>query len=375
MRGEAIVIGGGPAGLSASLGLAGAGVTVTLLEQRSEWVGRVCGAFVNPEGVSHLGALGALEEIRRAGGVAVSRSRVTATGRLDRMVDVTVQGTPGLGVPRKILEETMIGMAREAGVDVRMGRRAVAIERQGDGWAVVARCGQSLERHVADLVVVSDGRFSLGEKRLTRRRVGWIGWNATFAGVRQAPGELSMHFFPFGYFGALTFADGSTNVCGLTSLPGDQAHSWDERWCAVVSAQPHLARLMKDTERVSPWQGVGPLPFTSSMRRSTGAVLGGDAAAVGDPYMGEGISRALGTGPILREVVAAQGDGRLGADVVRPAYEEEWRRRYAPRLRLGAAARRLQVHPRLFHGVLGLLLRRPRLTRSVTRVFHPAMTS
>ena len=43
----AIVVGAGPAGLSASIGLARAGFSVRVLEQRKEWQKRVCGSFLS----------------------------------------------------------------------------------------------------------------------------------------------------------------------------------------------------------------------------------------------------------------------------------------------------------------------------------------
>jgi flavin-dependent dehydrogenase len=111
------------------------------------------------------------------------------------------------------------------------------------------------------------------------------------------------------------------------------------------------------------------------MRKFRGAILGGDAAAVADPYMGEGISRALGTGPLLERALAAHAGRPLSADALRSAYQELWKERYTRRLRLGAVTRHLLRRPRLFHGALGVVVGRPRLMRSVTRVFHPAIQS
>ncbi|MBE3073085.1 MAG: FAD-dependent monooxygenase, partial [Acidobacteria bacterium] len=72
MRGEAIVVGAGPAGLSAALALAQSDIRVTLLEQHAAWPGRVCGGFLNPEGVRHLQALGSLRAVVDAGAVPVT---------------------------------------------------------------------------------------------------------------------------------------------------------------------------------------------------------------------------------------------------------------------------------------------------------------
>jgi flavin-dependent dehydrogenase len=298
---------------------------------------------------------------------------VTAPGGLDQHVSVTVDGTFGLGVPRRVLEETLLEAAREAGVTVEMGVRVVSVKRQEHGWAVAARRGPAVEQHSADLAILADGRFTLAARGSRKgRRRGWFGWNATFGGVPQRPGDLSMHFFPFGYFGVLTFRDGTSNVCGLTYFGGDAARTWDEHWHDALDRQPCLSRLMAGTARLSNWQGVGPLPFTSAMRLSDGPILAGDAAAVGDPYMGEGISRALGSGPILLHTLTGLADGDLDGDAIRSAYQQIWMRRYASRLKLGAATRRLQRRPRLFLWALGVLAPRPRMMRAVTRVFHPS---
>lgn len=93
---DAIVVGGGPAGLSAAIGLRRAGADVTVLEQHPVPPPRVCGAFINPEGASHLDALGLAERVRRAGAAAVRESHVSwAGGR----ASVPITGEDGAAWP------------------------------------------------------------------------------------------------------------------------------------------------------------------------------------------------------------------------------------------------------------------------------------
>jgi len=377
MAAEAIIIGGGPAGLSAAIGLRRPGLTVTVLEQRAEWQGRVCGGFINPEGVTHLAWLGVLDRLHAAGAVPVGCSTLTVPGGRTGTVPVGRRGVVGLGVSRQTLETILLEAVLEAGCDVRLGARAVDVRRIGDRWRVEVRFPGLREGTIgADLVVLADGRFSHAAHPLpVRPKSGWFGWNATFVGGSQAPGELSMHFYPRGYVGVLTFADGETNVCGLTWLEEGQSRRWETVWTGAADAQPSLRRLTKTARRVSEWRGVGPLPFTRAMRRGDGPLLAGDAAAVGDPYMGEGISRALGTGPIVHRALGEAGAERLDAGVLGRAYSRIWRQRYTSRLRLGTLVRRLQERPALFHAGLGLLLRRPESLHALSRVFHPVSAS
>jgi len=369
---RAVVVGAGPAGTSAALGLLRAGFEVSVLEQRTAWRDRVCGGFVNPEGVRHLAELGLLDAVLTAGGSWVRDVLVCSARGGSASVPVVRDGTPGLGISRRALEDVLVHAVRAMGGEMRFGCRVVGVERAGAGWTVTTRTGQEpAQASAADLVVLAGGRF-WGVRRDAAEppRDGWFGWNATFDDVPQPPGSLSMHFHADGYVGVLTFADGSANVCGLSRLRDGHAGSWDAVWDATLGAQRSLADCVATARRVSPWHGVGPLPFSRRMRRSEGPLLAGDAAAVGDPYMGEGISRALGTGGLVRGAIEACGPPLDAARIARE-YARRWRRRYTPRLILGSLTRYVQRRPAIFGSVLQQAIAHPSAARLLLRVCHP----
>ena len=381
---EAVVVGGGPAGASAAIGLLRRGWRVTLLEQRTHWTGRVCGAFLNPEAVNHLRWLGVLEELEREAAV-VSATRVTSPGGRDVRVDTVQRGQAGLAVPREALERILLASVERLGGRVRLGCRVTNVQTNQDGWTVAFRAassdvilldhlrppraassGTGLQRAPADLVVMSDGRFSLGMSTDKPLR-GWYGWNATFENVDQRPGEMSLHFYDAGYVGVLTFKDGRANVCGLTYRTGLEPANWGGVFDQAAAAQPFLRQLLERAERATDWRGVGPLPFSRAMRVSTGPLLVGDAAAVGDPFMGEGIGRALSAGPMIH---AALESSPRDAQKINLMYRAAWLRAYSQRLRLGSWTRFAMQRPTVFHWTLSALLKKPWIANTITPYFH-----
>jgi 2-polyprenyl-6-methoxyphenol hydroxylase-like FAD-dependent oxidoreductase len=204
------------------------------------------------------------------------------------------------------------------------------------------------------LLVVADGRRSeVRGVEPPRRQVAWFGWNVTLATEAAAPGALAMYFCRDGYVGTMTFADGRTNVCGLTRCSRRTRTPWPESLARAAAQHPSLGRLVDSGHLVTPFRGVGPLLFSPRMRLAPGALLGGDAAAVGDPYFGEGISRALGTGAVLRETLTALGTSASIAAITE-AYRNRWRQRYRVRLAFGTVARSVVARPGLLGGAVGL---------------------
>jgi flavin-dependent dehydrogenase len=354
---KAIVVGGGPAGASAALGLLRSGFAVTLVEQRTTIGPRVCGAFLDGEALAHLAWLG-LETPVSARAVFVRAIRVTTNRGADHRNPLPA---PGLSLPRPVLEEILLNAAEAAGGEIQRGVRAGGHRRDGEGWVLDLPGLRKTVR--ADLLVRADGRFSGG--RLRKEGRGWYGWNATFSKVAQSPGEMSLHFYPGGYVGIVTFADGTSNLCGLHRRTGE-ALDWERVFAEAWVLNKALRLLMEGSRRESPWAGIGPLPFSRGLRPSDGTFRAGDAAAVGDPFMGEGIGRALGAGPLLHGAILAAG---TNADPV-ATYESSWRRTYGKRQRLGWVARSVLNLPRLSSRLIGTVLASPAAVGQLTRVFH-----
>ncbi len=373
MRREVVVIGGGPAGASAALRLQQIGFTVTILEQRTHWVGRVCGAFLNPEAVAHLEELGIVGMIKGAGAVSVESAVLTAPSGASAHVEIHQGGRCGLALPRQALEDRLLKAAQHAGCRIEMGSHAISAQPNRDEWVVSSRAGRTapISRRF-QFVVLADGRFTIGARAIPKTRRGWFGWNAEFERVPQTPGTLSLHFYPGGYIGVLTFADGTSNVCGLICHAAKQLPPWEAVWREALAHQPSLCTLMGNARRTCEWRGVGPLPFTATMRHSDGPILAGDAAAVGDPFMGEGIGRALGAGPLLTQSLKLAGGPQAAPSAILKIYEQLWVARYTQRLRLGFWSRWLLKRSPFFSPALAVLFRRPRLLHALTPIFHAA---
>jgi flavin-dependent dehydrogenase len=135
---------------------------------------------------------------------------------------------------------------------------------------------------------------------------------------------------------------------------------------AARTQNPAFDALMGGARRETPWQGAGPLPFSRGLRRSDGPLRAGDAAAVGDPFMGEGIGRALSAGPMIHAALQAAGPG----PGLLLAYESLWRKAYGARLRLGWALRTILNWPALSGPLLTRLLRHPDLAGRLPPLFH-----
>lgn len=366
---QALVVGGGPAGVSAALALRREGFEVFLAEQRTHWTGRVCGAFLAPEAVGHLERLGALDAVRGAGAAEVTGAEIAGPSGPASKVAIRLDGRTALTLPRRALEDALLAHARGAGVTVEMGMRVLALLKDGADWNATLRDRNGRqERRRFPLVVLGDGRFTIGTPAAAKPRAGWFGFNAEFGGLKRQPGSLSLHLYPGGYVGLATFADGKTNVCGLAWHELGQLKPWEHAWDEALEKSPSLADAVRGGTRGEEWHGAGPLPFGEAIRPSDGPILIGDAAAVGDPFMGEGIGRALGAGPLLVRALAESG----GADAAKilASYESLWTARYAARLKAGAGIRKSLQSRIGFFAASMTILKSPDRLAALLPVFH-----
>ncbi|HKA83717.1 MAG TPA: geranylgeranyl reductase family protein [Acidimicrobiales bacterium] len=309
---DVVVIGGGPAGSAAAIGLARAGRAVTLVDRARFPRDKVCG-----DGLT-TGALRLLE------GLGLEPRRVASWQRVD---DVVVRGPAGpevtfplprgrgtyAAVARRIdLDATLLDQARAAGVKVLDGHACVGAREDDEQVAIRV---DGVGELTAAYAVAADGMWSPTRKHLGLAAPGYRGeWHAFrqyFGAVGpRAARELFVWFEPDlvpGYAWSFPLPGGRANV-GFGIVRGervgrvrDMAAIWRD-----LLDRPHIRRVLGERAEPEAPHRAWPIPARIDDAVLTGrrTLFVGDAAAASDRLTGEGIGQALLTGVLAAEAIS-----------------------------------------------------------------------
>jgi 2-polyprenyl-6-methoxyphenol hydroxylase-like FAD-dependent oxidoreductase len=154
-----IVIGAGPAGLTAAIGLRRVGIPVAVYEQATELGREGIGLGVQSNALRGLERLGVARSLLGDGveidAVEVRTRREKLLVRLPQQEVAERFGTPTISILRWELRDALL--AALGGDDVHLGRRCVGLEQDEDG--VTVRFADGREERAA-LVVGADGMHS-----------------------------------------------------------------------------------------------------------------------------------------------------------------------------------------------------------------------
>ena len=249
MSAEALVVGGGPAGAALATLLARAGRPTTLIEREPAAHDKVCGEFVSGEAAAYLGGLGL--DLAALGAVPIRRVRLTARGEPAE----AALPFPAFSLSRRRLDEALLGLAAEAGVELRRGRKVKSLAPQDGGWRAMIDGGPAVEAKTAFLAT---GKHDLkGRKRPPGLHGDLVGFKLH---LKLAPAQaaalaetVELHLFPGGYAGLEPIEDSLANLClvvGRRGLGGGAA--WRSLVQALLADCPLLAARLAGAQALWP---------------------------------------------------------------------------------------------------------------------------
>ncbi|PZU11925.1 FAD-dependent oxidoreductase [Sphingomonas sp.] len=345
-RTDTLIIGGGPAGAAAAIGLAHAGRAPLIVERRALPGGIVCGGFLGWDAIASLRRLG-VDRVA-LGAAPITRLRLIAGGR---STETWLPAEAG-GLSRARLDDAMLALAERTGAIV---LRGVTVRRVTGTRADLGN-GEAIE---ASRLIVATGKHAVrGAERGAPG--GSIGLRTTIAAPPDLAGTIELHLFRGGYAGLLVQEDGQANLC-VSVRPGRLREA---------GGQP--AALMADLAREAPaiaelgmaataWDAIAAIPY--GWRARTTAPLTyrvGDQAAVIASLAGDGIAIALASG-------RAAADAILSGDPAE-AHIARFAGRAAGPLRHAEIIRRIAESPAAAAATIRVIDRLPWLARQAARL-------
>jgi len=359
---DLIVIGGGPAGSSAAITAAQAGVKVLLLERGRYPRHKVCGEFVSAESLGLLSELlGNRGKASLTDAVPISHARVFLD---DRTLESPINPPAG-SIARYDLDAALWRAAIENGVEGHLQTSAQKIN--GIGPFSVSTANGAFESLA---VINAAGRWSnltAPAKENGAIREKWVGLKGHFSETAAAQ-SVDLYFFPGGYCGV--------QPVNLLGPENEESKGGRINLCAMVRADtastlldvfwlhPQLRERSRDWQPLSDPVTTAPLFFRPPRPAEQNVLMVGDSAGFVDPFVGDGISLALRSGALAAKSLAPCFSEKISvvraADVYRKSYEQT----LLPVFRASSTIRKLLALPRFLRGpLISLLESSPRFTR------------
>lgn len=305
---RALIVGGGPAGLTAAIALARAGTSAEIVEVEREWAPEGVGLLLQTAPLRALDSLGLLEECREKGFVHPVIRFCDPQGHV---LFENPSGEPApVGISRTALHTILADAAGRLGCRVRLGLTVSSLAQSED--AVDVRFSDT-SRGTYDLVVGADGIHSrvreliLGPD-LAPRYAGQVIWRV---GLRRPPALDRYHMLqgPRDKVGLVPISAEDLYLFLVQTVPdparparGEMADRLRSELRPYGSFVPELLDQVDDALTID-YRGLQYLLVRDDWHRGR-VLLVGDAAHATTPHLAFGVGLAIEDALVLGELVA-----------------------------------------------------------------------
>jgi geranylgeranyl reductase family protein len=361
LRADVAVVGGGPAGAAAAIGLARAGRHVVLIDKATFPRDKCCGDGLTTGALRQLQALGLRPDTIPSWTVVEDVWVRSPSGRTVAFPLPRGAGTYAAVARRVELDAALLDVARAAGVKVHDGHALSDATADPDGVTLAV---DGLGEVRAWYAVGADGMWSPLRKALgAGDEAGYLGeWHA-FRQYFRHTGPLARRLWVWfepdllpGYAWSFPLPDGGANVgYGVRRQAGHPTKTMKDQWLEILS-RPHIRHVLGPEAEAESVHKAWPIPArvekTQLSAAGGRALFVGDAARATDPMTGEGIGQALATGVMAADAIMRAGATR--PDDAASTFETAVSRGLAVDNRLALSLTRALAHEKGARGAVRL---------------------
>jgi len=325
-----LIVGGGLAGLIASLLLSKNGHDVLLIEKKIYPFHRVCGEYVSNEVLDFLKRTNLFPEFLELPQITQFEFSDTRGNSVKLPLDLG-----GFGISRYLLDEWLYTKALENGVKIRTGVQVtdLSFDAKSDEFRVQLSDFSTIH---APFILGAFGKRSKLDKELKRpfffKRSPYIGvkYHIKTDFVRDT---VALHNFKGGYCGLNAIEKDKFNLCYLGSR--DQLRMYgsvEEMERQVLWKNPILHRVFRESEFLfDKPEVITEINFEPKLPVENHVLMIGDSAGLITPLCGNGMALAIHSAKLAVEALT-QGKDRTEIEQV---YTKNWNHHFRQRLAIG----------------------------------------
>jgi flavin-dependent dehydrogenase len=326
---QVIIIGGGLAGLIASIKLVRENIPCLLIEKKNYPQHRVCGEYISNEVVPFLKSQKLFPS--KLNPVSIDTFLLSSTSGKHEKLKLDLGG---FGISRYAFDFFLAEEAKKAGVEFLLDTTVENVNFFKNEFEV----STSTKSFSADVVIGAYGKRSKLDKNLQRP---FMQKKSPYVGIKyhirynHHPNTIALHNFPQGYCGMSNVENGITNLCYLVHRQQlKRAGSIEKLEQQVLSTNPFLSDVFNSAEFL--WESpetINEISFETKSPVENHMLMAGDAAGMITPLCGNGMAMAIRAGILAAQSIASHySDIHHKRNAMEEQYARAWRNEFQLRL-------------------------------------------
>lgn len=362
---DVAIVGGGLAGLTASIRLSLEGYRVVVFEKKEFPRHKVCGEYVSNEVIPVLKDLGVDPFIK--GATSISRFHLTATSGKGVFSELPLGA---FGLSRFVLDQLLADRAVEVGAELLVNAPVRAIEFDRDQFQLKTKSGKFRAKYV----IGAFGKTSTFHNRLGNDRSARKKYVAVKRHVRtDFPVDLvALHNFNGGYCGVSKVEDNRVNVCYLAHAKSVKKSGGIEQFERDYLWQnPQLKKVLENATPIfQDSMAISNFSFGAKKAVVDHVFMAGDAAGMISPLCGNGMAMAITSGNHLAGLLGGALQGVQSRAAVEAEYRTWWNKMFRKRMWWGNRLQTLFGKPFISNSALAVLSMWPSLAPRIIEKTH-----